>query len=259
MDKLNNIGGILLDLEGVLFVGERPIDGAVETIRCLKEKQIPHYFVTNTTTKSRGALAQKMRMLGFMIEPEEILTASSAASAYLEQRNPVSCYLFVADAVRDEFKAFPVSEQTPDFVVIGDIGPVWDHKLVNRAFQMVMSGAELVALHKSKYWQSPQGLQVDIGAYVAGLEYATGTTAVVIGKPSSEFFEAGIQALGCPKEQIVMIGDDIDSDVEGAQKCGIRGVLVRTGKYREEIEAASSVVPDAIFDSVADLIKVLDI
>ena len=257
MDKLSNIGGVLFDLEGVLFVGDRPITGAVETIRYLKERQVPHYFVTNTTTKSRGALAHKMRRLGFEVEPEEILTASCAASAYLRTISPASCYLLVADEVKDEFKAFPESELAPDVVVIGDIGTAWDYELVNRAFQMVMSGARLVALHKSKYWQTPQGLQVDIGAFIAGLEYATGTKAEVVGKPSSAFFKVGIQALGCPKEQIIMIGDDIDSDVGGAQKSGIRGILVRTGKYRKETLEASSVTPDAVWDSVAGLTNYL--
>ncbi|PWI33315.1 TIGR01458 family HAD-type hydrolase [Vibrio albus] len=255
MNRLDNISGILFDLEGVLFVGEQLIDGAVETVQYLKQKHIPYRFVTNTTTKSRGELAYKMQRLGFAVEADEILTAPCAASAYLQKTNPASCYLLVADAVKEEFSAFSVSEENPDVVVVGDIGPVWNYDIVNRVFQMLMSGAELVALHKSKYWQTVQGLQVDIGAFIAGLEYASGKPSVVIGKPSEAFFSAGIQALGYPKEKILMVGDDIESDIGGAQKSGICGALVRTGKYREDIAVTSSVTPDIILDSVADLKK----
>jgi HAD superfamily hydrolase (TIGR01458 family) len=194
-----------------------------------------------------------MRKFGFDVQAKDILTAPCAATRYLQQRSPASCYLLVAEAVKEEFAAFQVSEKHPDVVVIGDIGPVWSYAMVNRIFQMLMSGAELVALHKSKYWQTAQGLQVDIGAFIAGLEYASGKQSVVIGKPSAAFFTAGIQALGMPAEQILMVGDDIESDIGGAQRCGILGALVRTGKYRTETAATSSVAPDMVLESVADL------
>ncbi len=159
-----------------------------------------------------------MQKMGFRVQSEDILTAPYAAKHYLQQKENVSCYLLVADEVRDEFAGFQQTEQHPDVVIIGDIGPAWDYRLINKIFQMVMAGSELIALHKGKYWQTTLGLQVDIGAFVAGIEYVTNKQAVVIGKPSSAFFAAGIDALGCAKKQIVMIGDDIESDV-----CGKRG------------------------------------
>ena len=122
---------------------------------------------------------------------------------------------------------------------------------------MVMAGAELIALHKAKYWQTQDGLQVDIGAFVAAVEYATGKEATIIGKPSPAFFQAAVQELDCPRDEIVMIGDDIDADVGGAQKCGIRGILVRTGKYRQEYVSASAITPDAVLDSIAQLPRYL--
>ncbi len=253
MSRLNTIEGVLLDLEGVLFVGNQPVEGAVDMVNYLQATRIPYRFMTNTTTTSRDQIAQKMCAMGFNVVSDQILTAPAAAVHYLQQKRDISCYLLVAEDVKPEFSAFRQSDQHPDVVVIGDIGPVWDYALINRLFQMLMSGAELIALHKSKYWQTPQGLQVDIGAFVAGLEYVTGKPSVVIGKPSSAFFAAGIDALGCAKEKIVMIGDDIDSDVGGAQQAGILGALVRTGKFREETCIASAVTPDWIWDSVAEL------
>ncbi len=250
---LDDIRGILIDLEGVLYVGDRVIEGAVNAIRELERRTFPHRFVTNTTTQSRKGLSVKLKSLGFSIEPDHILSTPAAAAAYLRQRGVQSCFLVIADAIRDEFQAFAHTEVTPEAVVIGDIGRAWDYELVNRIAQMVMAGAELVALHKGKFWQTDAGLRVDIGAFVAGIEYVTGVGARVIGKPSRAFFEAGIEALQCPAEHIAMIGDDIESDVGGAQRCGMKGILVRTGKFRQEQLAACGIVPDGVLDSVAQL------
>ena len=247
------ISGLLFDLDGVMYVGDRVIDGAVETIRTVQVRGIPHRFVTNTTTKSREALSRKMQAMGLPVQAYEILSAPYAARLYLHQRQPRSCYFLVSEAVRDEFREFATSEIEPEVVVIGDIGRAWNYDLVNQLFQQVMAGADLIALHKGKYWQTPEGLCVDIGAFVAGLEYATGVEATVIGKPSPAFFESAILELDCPAEGIVMVGDDIDSDIGGAQRCGMRGFLVRTGKYRPEILAASSITPDAVLDSIVNL------
>jgi HAD superfamily hydrolase (TIGR01458 family) len=255
MKTTHTINGLLFDLDGVMYVEDQVIEGAVETIRHVQARGIPYRFVTNTTTKSREDLSQKLRSLGLPVEPNDILSAPYAARVYLRQRRPRSCYFVVSEAVMDEFREFPTSETDPEVVVIGDIGGAWDYDLVNRLFQLIMGGAELVALHKGKYWQTPEGLRVDIGAFVAGLEYVTGADATVIGKPSPAFFASAIHELGCPREEIVMVGDDIESDVGGAQRCGLLGFLVRTGKYRQEITAASSVSPDEILDSVAQMME----
>jgi HAD superfamily hydrolase (TIGR01458 family) len=257
MSKLHGIRGVLFDLEGVLFVGDRVIDGAVDIIRYIREKKIPHRYVTNTTTQSREALSSKLHDLGLPVEPNEILNTPYAACIYLRQRQPRSCYFLVSDAIRDEFREFSVSETKPEMVVIGDIGRSWSYDLMNHIFQMIMAGAEVVALHKGKFWQTPERLRLDIGAFIAGLEYATGVEATVIGKPSPAFFRAAVQELGRPENETVMVGDDIDSDIAGAQQCGLQGFLVRTGKYRDDLVAASPVTPDRVLDSVADLNRYL--
>ncbi len=249
----HKISGLLFDLDGVIYVGDQVIDGAVETIRTVQERSIPHRFVTNTTTKSRDALSRKMQAMGLPVQAHEILSAPYAARVYLRQRQPHSCYFLVSEAVRDEFREFTTSETDPEVVVVGDIGRAWNYDLMNQLFGLLMGGAELIALHKGKYWQTADGLRMDIGAFVAGLEYVTGVDATVIGKPSPAFFQSAILELGCPAEEIVMVGDDIESDIGGAQRCGLRGFLVRTGKYRPEILAASSITPDAVLDSIVNL------
>ena len=173
---------------------------------------------------------------------------------HLRQQGYRNCHLLVADQIRQEFEGFPTVDAEPDVVVLGDIGDAWNYDLLNKVFGMLMGGSRLVALHKNKFWQTRDGLRMDIGAFVAGLEYVTGKTATVIGKPSADFFQLAISQLNLPAEQVVMVGDDIDSDVGGARRAGLKGVLVRTGKYRAEYAASSPIVPDGVIDSVADLI-----
>ncbi len=253
MKAFEGVRGVLIDLEGVLYVGERVTEGAVDAIGSLKARHIPYRFVTNTTTESREGLSRKLDDLGFSIARDEILSTPAAAAAYLQLRGVRSCFLVVADAIRDEFEAFTCTDVAPDAVVIGDVGRAWDYDLINGIVRMVMAGAQLVALHKGKFWQTAEGLRVDIGAFVAGIEYVTGVEARVIGKPSAAFFQAGIEALQCPAESILMIGDDIESDVAGAQRCGMKGALVRTGKFRQEQLAASEILPDVVLDSIGQL------
>ena len=251
---LSEISGLLLDLDGVVYVGERVLEGAVEAIKYLKDKNIPCRFTTNTTVRSAVSLHRKLSGMGLPVEEEEIFSALKATVRYLRAQGRPSCYpLLTEDPVRD-FAEFPVSETEPDFVIIGDVGKYWDYKLINKVFRMVMNGSKMIALHKGKYWQTEEGLRVDMGAFVAGLEYVTGQEAVVIGKPSPSFFKLALNDLGLPAERVAMVGDDIESDIGGAQAVGLKGVLVKTGKYRPELVKASSVKPDLVIDSIASLI-----
>jgi HAD superfamily hydrolase (TIGR01458 family) len=159
----------------------------------------------------------------------------------------------VNDEVLADFRDFKQSDTDAQAVIIGDIGNAWTYDLLNNVFRLLMNGAELVALHRNKFWQTEAGLQMDIGAFVAGLEYVTGKTATVMGKPSPEFFAAALSRIGLKSGEVAMIGDDIDTDIGAAQAQGIIGILVKTGKYREEYVQASKIKPDLVLDSIADL------
>ncbi len=256
-DTLANVKGILLDINGVFHVDNQPIDGAVETIARLKAK-FPCRFVTNTTTKSRRELYQSLVEMELPINESEIISAPYAAVLYLRQLNNPSCYLLLSESVKGDFAEFEQSDTNPDVVVVGDIGDRWNYEIMNRVFKMLNNGAELVALHKGKYWQAEGDLQLDIGAFVTGLEYASGKTATIVGKPSDSFFQLALNELELPAENAIMVGDDIDSDVGGAQQQGIRGILVKTGKYRQELAKASEIEPDLVLDSVTDLVEILE-
>lgn len=249
------IHGLLIDLDGVLYVGDRPIEGAREALDELAGRGIDRRFVTNTTTRTADEVVAKIRKLGFEVAPEEVFSAVTATRTFLRgvEGGPPSVHLLVRDSVKVEFEEFPQDRENPDFVVVGDIGAAWSYELMNRAFRQLMNGAELVAMHRNRFFETEDGLRLDIGAFVAGLEAVTGKQARIIGKPSPEFFRLGLDALGLPAGEVAMVGDDIDSDVGGARDAGLGGILVRTGKYREEYVASSEVEPDAVLDSIADL------
>lgn len=140
------------------------------------------------------------------------------------------------------------------YVVIGDLGEAWDFRGLNRAFRLLHhnSDTQLIALGMTRYWQSPNGLSLDVAPFVAALEHATGRRAIVLGKPAAAFFHTAAAQLGLPAASVMMIGDDIHADVAGAQAAGLHGALVKTGKFRDA-DLRTGVTPDVILDSVADL------
>lgn len=250
--------GILFDLEGTLHVGELPIPGAAEAVKAVRERGHPCRFLTNTTTRSIGSLHERTRRLGLPIEPHELLSAPQAAVLYLRKLGAPRCLLLLNDDARSDFAEFPQSETDPDVIVVGDIGARWDAELMQRMFGMMLAGVRLVTLHKGRYWEAGDGLKIDIGAFVAALEFASGQQATVIGKPSPELFNLALESMGVAPEAAVMVGDDFETDVRAAQSLGMRGVLVKTGKYRPELVDGRGRQPDAVLESVRQLPSWLD-
>lgn len=255
----SKIKGVLFDLDGVLYVGGAPIAGAIETVAAIKSAGLGCRFVTNTSTMSVNAIQQKLNGLGFVVAPDEIMSAPQAAVNYLNQQHNPVCKLLLADDVLQDFSAFAQSDTQANFIVVGDIGNAWTYQLLNQVFDRLMDGAQLIAIHKNRFWQTQRGLQMDIGAFIAGLEYASQTESLIIGKPAPAFFKAAIDSMNLSADEVLMIGDDIDSDIGGAQAVGISGVLVKTGKYREEYANKSAVKPDILIGSIVDLPQQLGI
>jgi HAD superfamily hydrolase (TIGR01458 family) len=249
---------LLFDLDGVLYQGDRVIGGAVQTLHWCEREGIPHLFVTNTSSKPRRALVERLSALGLSVSADQIFAPPVAARDYLAQRASVPLALFVRDATREDFDGLdtvdPHAESGARSVVVGDIGDAWDFETLNRAFRLLMSEPRprLVALGMSRYAQGDDGLLLDVAPFIKLLEHAADCEAVVMGKPAQAFFEAALDKLGTPAAETVMIGDDIRGDVGGAQAAGLVGVLVRTGKFREK-DLEGEVTPDAVLDSVADL------
>jgi HAD superfamily hydrolase (TIGR01458 family) len=251
------IQGLLIDLDGVLYVGEKVIPGGVEAVAKTKAAGFPVRFCTNTTTRSLESLHRKVLNMGFGIEPGEIFGVIRAAQLFLERQTDPVCKLLLTDDPRRDFDRFRQADTEVTHIVVGDIGKHWDYDLMNQCFNLIVQGAELIALHKGQYWMTETRLRMDIGAFVAGLEFVTGREATVIGKPSETFFELALADLGLPASAVAMIGDDITGDIEGAQCAGMPGILVKTGKYSEDLVARSKVRPNAVVESIVEAVSLL--
>jgi phospholysine phosphohistidine inorganic pyrophosphate phosphatase len=249
---------LLFDMDGVLYNSEEPIRGAADTVAWVRSREIPHLFVTNTTSRGRDALAAKLARFGIPASPDEIMTPCEAAADWLRSRGAANVALFLRSAARPAFDGLDLlpedAESGADYVVIGDLASAWDFATLNRAFRLLHSNPEaaLIALGMTRYWKAADGISLDVAPFVVALEHAAGRKALVLGKPAAEFFQAAADRLGVPNREILMVGDDIESDIAGAQLAGMRAALMRTGKFRE-FDLAGSVKPDAVLDSVAEL------
>ncbi len=244
---------LLIDLDGTVYDDDRGLPGVADALAQLRDRGIPLRFVTNTTRLPRGALGARLRAMGVAASADEVLTAPRAAADWLESQGLRRVALYLAEPSHEEFARFEVTRERPDAVVVGDLGADWTFERLNEAFRAVRDGARLVAIQKNRYWSTAGTLTLDAGPFVAALEYAAATEATVVGKPSAAFFAAAARSLALPPAAIAMVGDDVESDIGGAQRAGMRGVLVRTGKYRSGDETRTGVRPDAVLGSVADL------
>ena len=251
---------ILLDVEGVLYIQGEAIDGAAEALKDLREIAGRIRLVTNTSSISRKEVIKRVRNAGFEIADEELLTPAAMAVRYCREKGYSRVNLMVARSLREDLEEIDVvgTDEKADAIVLGDLGPMFSAETLNHAFRQIMNGAELIALQHNRYWERADGLALDVGAYSAALEYASGHEAVVVGKPSVRFFEMALADVGIPAGATVMVGDDIEGDVGGGLESGIASVLVRTGKYRPDLVAESGIEPTATIESIADLPGLLE-
>ncbi len=253
-DELRGIAAFAFDLDGVLYEADTPIPGAADAVAAVRAAGLPVRFVTNTTSISRRLIAEKLQRFGIPSPIGELFSPAGAASAWL-RREGATAALFVPDAALEDFDGVSRTEERPDVVVIGDLDNAWSFDVLNRAFRLVHEGgARLVGLGRTRYWRAPSGLQLDVGPILAALECATGSTALVFGKPEPSFFGALVEHIGAPPDAVAMIGDDVVSDIGAARQAGLVGILVRTGKFRPA-DLQGSVRPDFVFDSVADIVQ----
>lgn len=248
---------LLIDLDGVIYESDAPIPGADEAVAWLRKQDVGHLFVTNTTSRPRAALVDKLAGYGIPVSADSILTPPVAATRWLGAHAPGPAALFVAPATTAEFADVEIAR--PDAtsvasVVVGDYGEGWDFAELNRAFRLLMTtpAPALVALGMTRYWKADDGLRLDTAPFVEALSVASGIEPVVLGKPAPGFFAAALAALGARAEDAIMVGDDIRGDIGGAQAAGLRAVLVKTGKFRDA-DLAGEIRPDLVLDSFAGL------
>jgi HAD superfamily hydrolase (TIGR01458 family) len=251
-----SMAAILLDVDGVFHVSGRPIDGVGEAVRRLREEGHRLRFVTNNTTTSRADLAEDLRAIGVQLDDEELETTPRAAARTLAGRRVLALTMA---AIRPELEGVHLVGEEAEAVLIGgadetdEPNRVFSYMNLARAFAELEAGAELYCLHKNRWWQTSRGPLLDSGAFVAGLEYAAGIEATILGKPSPAFFGVALDTLDADPERTWMVGDDLEADVAGAKACGLKTILVRTGKFRADALENALVKPDAVVDSLGDV------
>jgi HAD superfamily hydrolase (TIGR01458 family) len=258
-DCLKGVKGLLIDLDGVLYVGKRAIEGAQEAIDFLIRNNYPFRCISNSTRKSRYSIGCHLSSLGFDIPESYIFTPPLAAVAYMKKTRRTAYYLLATGDVDKDFKEVgnTAPGTKPDWVIIGDAGDKITYDSMNMAFRYLMGGADLLALENDRYWMAADGLSLSAGPIVKALEYATGKTATVVGKPSLEFFNLALQDMHLRPEQVAMIGDDIITDIGGAYHAGMKGILVRTGKFSSDSVDTALIKPACIIDSVSRIRDIL--
>lgn len=258
---LSCIKALMLDIDGVLLVGNQMLPNAIKAVQKLVEIGLSLRFVTNTTKEPRATLLQRLQGYGFPIESTQLFTVAALARQKMTRKGPTTYRLIGPPELEVDLGPGRLDLEdpsTPDWVVMGLHKPSFTHEVLNVGFRDLSQGARLIALHVNRAWKTQRGMEMGLGAYVKALEYASQTQAIVMGKPSSAFFEEVLADLGIPRETIAMVGDDVESDVGGALALGLHGILVRTGKFSPRTLELSGIRPSVIVDDIWELAQRLE-
>lgn len=250
---MQDIQGVIFDVDGVLTFRSQVYPGAIQTVHGLREKGVILRFLTNSTLNSRASLAAKLNRSGFQVSADEVITASYATAVYLKLQKPRSCWIMVERQGLDEFKEFAQDTQNPEYIVVGDNRSQFDFEHLNHALRLLMKGAKLIAMQSELLDNSMGDLELNVGSWVGLLERASGIPATYIGKPNPFAFELTLQTMQLSKRQVLMVGDRVETDIRGARDFGLHSVLVRTGEF-DPHHLDGSAKPDVIIDSIQELL-----
>jgi HAD superfamily hydrolase (TIGR01458 family) len=258
---LKQIKGILADIDGTLYFKGSPISGAIEAVEKLRKKGIKMLFFTNTDSKSPRTVFNRLIEYGFSIKEREIFTPIIALKEFLAECPDKKIFLVTTEEVKEEFQKFRQikSSEVPDFVIIGDFRDNWDVSRLNIAFKYVLKHkAKLLGTQGNKYYLDRNGEPViDTGSFVWMIANAANVAPKIFGKPSKEYFLQALKRLDLLAENTVVIGDDIESDIEGALNANIRGILVKTGKGQYYQPSKARIKPDLVIESFTSILEYL--
>ncbi|MEV0947963.1 HAD-IIA family hydrolase [Rhodococcus sp. NPDC049939] len=253
------VKGVLLDIDGVLVTSWHPIDGAAAAVREVHERGLACAYLTNTTSRTCDAIADSLRAAGIEAESGEIVTAARLTAEYVSATYPGQrAWLLNSGDVAADLSGIELDEDDPQVVILGGAGPEFTHRALSRVVELMLDGVPVVAMHRGTTWATRDGLLIDVGTYLPGMEEVAGTNVVSVGKPSLAAFLTATELMGTEPDLTMMVGDDLTGDVLAAQRVGLIGALVRTGKFRQSILDLSQQRPDHVIDSIAQLPELLD-
>ncbi len=252
-----DLRGLLLDLEGVLYEGDTPVPGVADAIGALAASDLEIRYLTNTTTHPRQAIVDRLTGMGFDLPAEHVFTPAIAAGRLLRIKNLTRIHLAAAPELAVDFSDVEFVDDDAQAIVLGDLYRAFDWDRLNALFGMMQQGAVLVALHKNRYCRRDGEIALDLGPFVAALDYAAGTKAEIVGKPSGRFFDLALADLDLDAGSVAMVGDDIEADIGGAYEAGMTTIQVKTGKFTPKDRDHPSFRPDHLIASAADLPNLL--
>jgi NagD protein len=247
--------GFLIDMDGVIYRGRALVPGADEFVNQLIGRQIPFFFLTNNSQRTRRDVATKLRRMGVEAEEKHIFTCAMATARFLAQQKPGgTAYVIGEGGLLNALHSngYSIVDHDPDYVVVGE-GRTMTMETVEAAVQMIVAGAKLVATNLDPNCPTQHGLRPGCGAIVAMLEAATGVKAFSVGKPSPVMMRAARKELGLRADQTTIIGDTMETDILGGVQLGYRTVLVLSGGTRREDLVRYAYRPDVVVESIAAL------
>ena len=253
MTKITDVKGLLIDLEGVLYSDNKLIPGSIEAIKEFRKNNLKLRFLTNTTTTPRKLIFNKLQDFGFNIKEEEIFTPIIATKNYLRDNRVKKIALVTNVEIIEEFNDYEITQKNPEVVIMGDIYKNFKWEIMDRIFKLVyLENSALIALHQNKYSMRDGKISLDLGPFVKAIEYSSGKRSILMGKPEKNFFDLAVKDLEIKKDNILMIGDDITSDIEGSINANLKAIQVKTGKFQEK-DLKYPTQPLYLIESINDL------
>ena len=248
--------GLLLDVYGVLEYKGEPCPGALEFIQEINRRKVPYRLLTNSTLQSRQSMADKLQAYGFEVSPDKVVTASSASAGYLRSQNAKSIRIIIDGKGTDEFAGLPIDEENPEWLVLGDARDGFNFRNINIMYRQLLAGSKLLVMIPNVTSKEKDGPEITVGGYGKMLELAIGKPAVWIGKPSPTMFEVAMGEMGLSKEQVLMTGDNVHIDVDGAKNAGVATRQMLNGEFQDKRPGPDD-NPDYVFENILDILKLL--
>lgn len=252
---MTQVKGVIFDIDGTLILNNQPLPGATDAVNGLRNMGVQLRFVTNTTGRTPEQLGKALRELGFEVQDSEVLTSVGACVHFLKQNYVGKAgYLAIPEKIEGQFAGIAQTTENPAFVVMGDLDERFDYDMLNRVFNYMRNGAQLITFHRNRFFFRDGKTWLDSGAFTLALEQSCDQEAIVTGKPAPQMFQGALQSMDLPEKKVIVIGDDVTSDILGAKQAGLQGFLVTTGKFKPEQMRVHGLSSECLLHNVGDVI-----